>query len=220
MMRRAERTEREKYQIIGRIADMKKYKLVSLVLLMSLLLVSCQSINEKASQKQVVYNLDWPYYDNADSLVEKTTDIFEGEVVNITYEVIDYATGEILSAPSKKDSVALYTVYEIEVSHTHKGIHESKRKIAVIGGTQGYKEEEQLTVMKNAGILAKGEKIAIAEGGKMLTLGEKYLFLAIDIGQEYLTIPNMDQFSFPISDSETQTDDKKPNYHNIIKNFS
>lgn len=163
------------------------------------------------------YHADWPYYYDVSSLVECADCVFEGKITNIDFAVIDIYTGAIVTEPSEDGGLYLYTIYEIDVQDVYMGDYSETKYIAVMGGIPGYKEDEQLSLMKECGL---NIGIPVLEDSEPLTIGSEYLFLAVDIATDYLRIPNPQQFAFDKGLEGGEAVDDTPSYDNIKKYFA
>ena len=146
---------------------------------------------------------DWPYYDSLQELAEAATDIYEGKIVNISFDIVDMYTGKSLSESESVDKshLELYTVYEVEVSKTYKGTEKDKRSFCVVGGLDHYKLEDQYDLMSSAQIYTPDMGIKVIDEFRTLNIGESYLFLTADNGGTYDYIVNANQFAFETNDT-------------------
>ncbi len=149
----------------------------------------------------------WPHYDTAQAIYDKSTDIFEGKVTAIFFDVINVKTGVATSnQPADSDEwLQLYTVYEVEVSTAYKGTEDSTMYINICGGIEGYQEATQRQVMKDAGV-QNPDVIPIASGTEPLAPGKSYLFFTNDLGT-YNYILNWHQAVVPIGETNSIIED-------------
>lgn len=159
------------------------------------------SSDEETEIKITHMNADWPYYHTVDSLVLASSNIFEGKITDVFFDVVDIKTGNTASKDTKASKM-LYTIYEIEVNDMYKGISTSKIYIKVLGGRQGYKEADQRAKMKEFGIYSEKNGIMVLEGIRSLNVGESYLFLTAEQIGAYHSIVNGTQFVYDITDAE------------------
>lgn len=146
-------------------------------------------------------HIDWPYYAALDSLTAAASNIFEGKVTNVFFDVVNLSTGESANELDDPRSCMLYTVYEVEIINTYKGVNDGKAYIKVEGGIQGFKEAEQCQVMQNAGVFDENLGIVVSESFEPLTVGDTYLFLTNKRASTYHTIINDTQFAFRIENT-------------------
>ena len=197
-------------------------KLIYVIFIVTAMMCTCSGCNNSTAKISYLH-ADWPYYETTDDLLEMGTDVFEGKLVNIFFNIIDISTGKPVETvnESGRSNLFLHTVYEIETTHIYKGADTEKKYITIIGGIPEYKEKEQLKLMKECSIIDEDENvIAVLPKIKELNVGSSYLFVACDLGTSYLQVPNMDQFAFEINNSQTIDDDDIPNYANIKHSLS
>lgn len=188
------------------------------ILTVTLTLSGCSTFtgDKETGEKAIIYQADWPYYESVSSLVENVDYVFEGKVQDISFAVIDIRTGETINTPSDDGTLYLYTVYEIETRNVLKGSNSEKKYIAVMGGIPGFKEDVQLSLMEQCGINDHGSIIPTLQESKLLEIGSEYMFLARNLNEDHLCIPNPDQFAFS---KDTDTTDTIPSYSSILKYF-
>ena len=175
----------------------------------------CGNNPNKSSANIRYFEVDWPYYDTVDALLEKASDVFEGKIVNILFKTIDTVTGKVTDSINRDAHSWLYTVYEIETTKVYKGDNSERKYISIIGGMPNYKEDEQIKVMKNCGIADDNCSIPVLQKRKALDIDSSYLFVACDLGGEYLYVVNIDQFAFEIYESKSADKTDLPNFANI-----
>ena len=189
---------------------MKRSIFLSLFLLFVMVFTGCESSVKQSTG--TIYNADWPYYDNPEELISVSTNIFEGKITNVLFCVMDM--GKVVNGTKASNKAKLYTVYEIEATKVYKGDEKEKYYISVLGGIPGYKEEEQLKVLKECG-MDNFKSIPVLKNGKQLNVDSSYLFLAVEKEADYLRVPNIDQFAFEIVPEKSEQ--KGPSYANIIE---
>jgi len=161
-----------------------------------------ESTNEETEIKITPISADWPYYSTVDSLVLASSNVFEGKITDIRFDVIDLKTGEFASKDTKASSMFLYTIYEVEVSNSYKGICTSKVYIKIIGGMKGYKEADQLTKMKEFGIYNEKNGIMVLSNIESLDIGKSYMFITTGQIGDCHSIINSEQFAYDITGEE------------------
>ena len=141
--------------------------------------------------------IEWNHYRTAQEIVNAATNIFEGKVIDISFDVFNIKTGQIDHSPeSGKADRLLYTLYTIEVQNEYKGSSTSPITIKMVGGIDS-RIEEQEELCRETGIL----RTIINGGTKELTIGESYLFCTHRY-PPYDAIINMEQFSFPLDSAD------------------
>ena len=136
-------------------------------------------------------NIDWICYDNTKDLVEATTNIYSGKVVDISFGIYDYnkrAFDQSYSTDNKDR--CLYTIYTIEVQKNYKGETGKTVKIRAEGGLPGYHEDEQCELL-----LKTGMDYRLVYNTKRLEIGESYL-LCVYRYDNMDGIINMDQYAY------------------------
>ncbi len=174
------------------------------------------------SNKITYMSSDWLTYPSLQALEEKVTDIYEGKVTNILFDIVDLRTGTSIKDPLADEKTAkngprweLWTVYEIEVSSLYKGKDTAKKYICFDSALEGYEEEKQRELMKSAGIYRDEVGLMVMDGYTPLEIGESYIFFTVDKGSEYSYIPNPEQFSF----HKTRTDKNNGFEYKEVEDF-
>ena len=177
-------------------------KVLSILCAALLFVITTAGCKQKQDVKITYFHADWPYYQSLDSLTAAANNIFEGKVTNIFFDVVNMTTGE--SADKSDDPLVcmLYTIYEVEMIASYKGVNDGKAYIKVEGGIQGFKEAEQCEVMQKAGVFDENTGIRVCDSFAPLTLGDTYLFLTNKRATTYHTIINTDQFAFKLGDTD------------------
>ena len=119
------------------------------------------------------------------------------KVTDISFEIIDYKTGEKNDDPDNTASTHfIYTVYTVTVDEYIKGEGDSTVKICKMGGIAGYLEEEQYALLKSSGILNDETlTIVLCNDDCTLKIGSDYLFCTIRWANGYDHIMNPIQFA-------------------------
>ena len=191
-------------------------KVLSLLILFALLICVCCAACANAPFKQestesyplpddikFTYALyDWPSYTSFQALSDVATDIYEGKVTNIFFDILDGSTGKSVKNKKVTDTAHLWlnTVYEIEVATSYKGAKTSKMYICVDTGLEDYQVAEQYNLLMSAGIYREEFGIQVMLGFEPLELGETYLFFTAERGGDYQYIVNPDQFAYNATD--------------------
>ena len=122
---------------------------------------------------------DWPYYRTEKELKNAATSIYKGVITDIYFEVIDIKTGETVStAPEEyKSSYMLNTIYEVKVIKNYKNADTEKKYFSITGGKEGYKEDEQVRVLRSLNLYNEETGIIIYDLDiPGLNIGETYTF--------------------------------------------
>lgn len=191
-----------------------------MVLLMVMSLVGCHHSGSSVDtgNKSVIYEADWPHYSTVAELVNKGDGVFEGEIVGIHFEVINYQTGKIAQS-ADEDNLALHTVYEIETSNILKGEAGERKFIKVMGGIVGYQEDAQKAALEKLGLWEDGMQIPVMVESEPLEVGVKYLFVTSNSAGDYLNVVNFDQYAFIAESGGEASDDSRPTYAGIKAYF-
>lgn len=141
---------------------------------------------------------DWPYYRTEKELKNAATSIYKGVITDIYFEVIDIKTGETVStAPEEyKSSYMLNTIYEVKVIKNYKNADTEKKYFSITGGKEGYKEDEQVRVLRSLNLYNEETGIIIYDLDiPGLNIGETYTFYTDHIAGPYDVIVNPTQFA-------------------------
>ena len=181
------------------------YRMIALCLLLNL--VGCA--HKETENETVPYltapsneayskiHADWAVYDSTEKLIEASTDIFSGELTDISFDMIDIKTGKSCRADDQdRENRMLHTIYTVNVSKVYKGESDSVRKICVIGGLPGVKEQEQLQVLKAFDPSDQSPVIPMLDSNRKLKIGETYLFCTSRTDGDFDNIVNISQFVF------------------------
>jgi hypothetical protein len=144
--------------------------------------------------------ISWPCYKTVEEITSAVTDIFEGKVIRVFFDIVDIRTGKPTSNSGEKSSLWLYTVYEVEVEKQYKGECKEKVYIGVIGGKQGYMEAEQWKILKNTGIFNERIGIPVMKDNVSLETGDRYLFLVNNTPGTYHGVVDINHFALPVDD--------------------
>ena len=194
---------------------MKKIALCALSIVFAILLCGCTqafsnvsngSTSEIQKTKITYIYEDWPYYSSVESLVDYADNVFEGEVINISFAVLDACTGKSDNIKDKDADPFLYTIYEVEITNLYKGENTSNAYIKVAGGVPEYKEDEQLKVMRNSGILDEHIGIIVVEDAAPLNIGDTYFFFTKNGKTKYQNVVNNIQFAYNSEEPEASTE--------------
>ena len=150
-----------------------------------------------------------------DSLVDASTNIFEGEITNIYFDILKFPYAE----PAVKNgdtSNMLATVYEVEVETSYKGENVNKAYFCVWGGIQGYKESDQIAKMKEYDMY--DGTIRIMDIFEHLKIGDKRMFCTIVEGGEYLQSVGIYQWIYDPSEPD-QTNRHNSISYNDVKTY-
>ena len=152
--------------------------------------------------KKSYFHADWPQYDSVESLAEASSNVFEGKLTNIYFDVVDLHTGESANKASETSKLHIYTIYEVEVDTTYKGVNAEKVYIKVIGGMEGYMESKQYDKLNEYGIYDENVGILVLDCFEQLTVGKTYLFLTEGQVGPYHNIINNTQFAYDSMETE------------------
>jgi hypothetical protein len=183
---------------------MKKLTSVLFALFIFLTLSSCGN-NETAEGKNTTTEVKFfelealfrPYRDAQEIIELRNNDVWEmvifvGKVTDISFQVLDLKTGAPPTEKTEERYRFLNTIYEIDISTVYMG-EPRESAIRMDGGVKGYKEEEQIRLIKDESAWPN-DGIPILEWGTAeIEIGETYLFVAgqFDIGLP--TLINLDQ---------------------------
>ncbi len=136
----------------------------------------------------VVMEADWPHYETAGALVRASEQVFSGTVTEVSFVIV--------TPQSEIPRPMLYTVYTVAVGKSFKGEVPDEVRIGVMGGILGYREEEQLALLREAG-LYEGEYavMVVTPDASTLAPGQEYLFCTAGAGEDFLHIVNPNQFA-------------------------
>lgn len=140
---------------------------------------------------------DWPFYNSAEEIIEASKYVYSGTVTDISFEIIDFATGKADRSPdSDSTSRRIHTVYTVALSNNYKGESPAETKIAIMGGLPGYKEEEQKELIVSSKSLPEGcTGLYVVGMDVRLEIGNEYLFCIYGRSGGFDDIINPQQFS-------------------------
>lgn len=164
------------------------------------IIISDLEIDSKKSEYVRIIDRDWLFYNNAIDLTNAATNIYSGVVKDISFTIVDYATGTIdVSPESKSTHRALYTIYTIETTTSIKGSNPEEISVCILGGIPGYKEENQFSIQEKAGLFNDDCKF-IPIIGKCTTLkvGKEYVFCTVRTIENLDFVINPTQFAHNI----------------------
>jgi hypothetical protein len=105
--------------------------------------------------------------------IPRAANIYTGEVVDIFFIVCDGVERQYMAMPN------FYTVYKVKVGDVYKGAPGNYVNVAVFGCLFGYKEKQQLKILKKYGY----EYDVIPDvGAQELEIGKTYAFLTNTFG--------------------------------------
>lgn len=164
---------------------------------------SSKQTDDNSNIKVSYFHADWPQYDTIDMLVDASSNVFEGKLTNIYFDVVDLYTGESANKDSKASKLHIYTIYEVEVNTSYKGVNTDKVYIKVIGGMEGYMESMQYEKLNEHGIYDENVGILVLDCFEPLTIGKTYLFLTDGQVGPYHNIVNNTQFAYDSMEPST-----------------
>ena len=126
-----------------------KKGIIFLIVVVLIFAGSCSSRTENEGQDgflKTIMFADERFYYNENELIDKAKFIVLGEVANISFEVLNC---KILESPDDIPQYEFSTIYEINVIELYKGDYKKTIKVIQPGGIEGYKEKEQIELIKN-----------------------------------------------------------------------
>jgi len=142
------------------------------------------------SEKSITSGIEWIYrtgdevmYSDAAALTEIADHVFTGVVDNISFAIINDETGVSPTEECNPNHLILITIYDVIVLTNYKGAEQHIMRVVTQGGIKGYREEEQLSLLMEGGIVSRdGEsRIFIYRALFPLEKGEAYLFVVMDL---------------------------------------
>lgn len=181
---------------------MLKIRLVLCILILCIL-TACgnntkkqENVNDEDSEEiTAVISMDYPWYDTADSLVEKADLVFSGVIEKVEYEKLDLRCEEGPDpetglVESKKTPCTIYT---IKIEKVYKGNYGEERvKISLPGG------------------VADGMEYVL-EGAPDMSKNVKYLFLTSTYENSYPSLLNLSQACFNMDEPAVTADGEENN---------
>ena len=118
-----------------------------LLAMIAIFVSSCQS------RRQRVIHIDYATYcKSAEELVDAVDFVYEGQVVNISFEIWEQGSGTLVTEKNSKDlpkeNRMLYTVYHIQVNRSYKGNITGEVKLRITGGMENVREAEQRKLLR------------------------------------------------------------------------
>lgn len=112
--------------------------------------------------------VDYLVYFSVEELVDKSDIVVTGKVTDISFELHDEHTGELLT--QYNETAALCTVYDVDVITSYKGGAKEKLRIIKYNGLKDYEVDKQRELV--------GEHpIPVLENPVEINIGEEYLFV-------------------------------------------
>ena len=162
-----------------------------------------QSVSNPDEYQKIIIQMDWPFYNTAEGVVEASSHIYSGTVTDISFTILDGMTGvEDFDPESESASRMFYTVYTIEITDSYKGANKTTAKIATNGGLSGIRESEQFSIIRSSGLRYNG--IPVTSEKIELSIGQSYLFCTHRVG-DFDHIINPEQFAFELSSKDAKT---------------
>lgn len=143
---------------------------------------------------------EWIGYSTVEKLMQNATNVFEGKLKEISFRVVNFQ-----DVKSGKVYSYLYTFYDFEVSSSYKGENAEIVRMGIYGGMEGYKEAEQYNAMVHGGIYNEKSGIPVLDGYTHPTIGESYLIVGIDLGNDFIDIANPTQSIYSANRSGDNT---------------
>ena len=149
-----------------------------------LMIIGCIICTGCSSEEIKTYNygvhISWTYFESEEELIEESSHIFEGVVVDLDFYIYNNLREEVQQTPVDPEEAQycyLYTVYEIAVIRTYKGNTSFIEKVCLMGGVPDQRKEEQKKVLEQVGIYDPDKGIPLVKGDtKHVKLNETYLF--------------------------------------------
>ena len=145
---------------------------------------------------------DWPYYQNAEALIERADVIFVGRITEIDFAVLNTANG--MPADASTERKFLYTLYKLEIEEVFKGDVTRIKYLKIDGGRKEVNVEKQLRLQRDHGLILESEaSIPILDASPYITeitLDTPFLFvMAASQNPEMLLLLNPDQSIYPLN---------------------
>lgn len=118
-----------------------------LLAMITIFVSSCQS------RYQTVIHIDYATYcESAEELVEAVDFVYEGQVLDVSFEIWELGSGTLITEKNSKElpqeNRMLYTVYHIQVNRSYKGDVVGEVKLRIQGGIENVREEEQRKLLR------------------------------------------------------------------------
>lgn len=154
-----------------------------LYLLLTVVLAMCTACSSENPDDIKTYDcglrITWQYFNSAEEMIEGSSHIFEGRVIDIDFYVYNRlreAEQRSPVDPEEAHHCYLYTVYKIAVIRTYKGKTNLVESVRLIGGLEDQLKVEQKKVLEQAGIYDPDKGIPLIQDTKHVELNETYLF--------------------------------------------
>lgn len=143
----------------------------------------------------VITSADWPIYSNAEILTDVADLVFIGRITGIEFQALDSTNALPITESTSDYARTLYTIYNVEILTTYKGVTTNDIKIRVMGGMVEYEIDYQLQVMEDGKTYARDNGIPIWDGYQKVQceIGQSYLFILKQFDTGYPTIINLEQ---------------------------
>ena len=168
---------------------MKIKIILSIALISALLLTACSETQVRSVPEsdidlsEVDYIVGLPsysHYGDAQRLTEAADVVVIGEIVDISFQVLDMTTGLPPTEITLDVDRRLTTIYDIEVITSLKGDVAGVIQMKIDGGIKDYRVEEQLRISREMNAWWK-DSIVLIEYSPELKIGETYLLALCDL---------------------------------------
>ena len=136
---------------------------------------------------EFVYTMgDEILFQTAEELLAHVDHVFVGRVERVSFTILNDETGRAPTEECNPHHLALVTIYDVAVLTAHRGAQQSTMRVATLGGTMGYRESEQLSLLVEAGLIAVDGvyHVPINIYASDLRAGEVFMFAVPDIDVE------------------------------------
>ncbi|MCL2547268.1 MAG: hypothetical protein FWE06_08800 [Oscillospiraceae bacterium] len=196
-------------------------KLIVSLFAMLFFVVACSSptpnveLDDTITPVEYVYiHSDAPIFTETEELVNVADHVFVGEVMSISFAVINSETGRAPTPDCEKGLLRLGTTYDVRVITAYKGAGREVMRIRVSGGIKGYREQEQLALIREAGAHNWDGVyyIPIEHNIAPLEVSGTYLFTVVDLVVElegysnFVGLLNTEQSLLDLDDPFETTD--------------
>jgi len=137
---------------------------------------STSSLN-KINFEYMTVNITWPPFFEAQKLIDYIDLVFIGEVIDITFRIVDKTTAKTPTEDTEERHKELGTIYHVIVNKTYKGSTLEQIQVEFLGGLRDYKVEEQLKLFEEYNM----PNVIYLSNRPDMKIGETYLFLASSI---------------------------------------
>jgi len=161
---------------------MKKISIL-LCLTLMLALMACSSPQDPPEVEFTYIHGEDYYFSTVEDLVTRVDHVFVGTVTDMSFNVISTETGRAPTPECNPERLSLGRTYYVTVLTAYKGAERDVMRVTVDGGIKGYREEEQLALIQEAGAHYWDGvyRIPIEVGLYPLEMGETYLFAVLDL---------------------------------------